>query len=90
MSMHAQEFQDPEQVSTIWVKILNIVVYKMNNTKSSMIEVKWKNAITLDTVPLSKTYPQECVLRLGWIVEEQGNRVLYYLKDGPHKAFLSE
>ena len=32
--MDAQELQDPEKVSTIWVKNLNKTVNKMNNTYS--------------------------------------------------------
>ena len=54
-SMDAQELQDPEKVSTIWVK-------NLNNKKSSMIDMKPKDAIKLDTVPLDKTYPEETVL----------------------------
>ena len=61
-SMNAQELQDPEKVSTNWVKNLNKIVKKMNNTKSSMVEMKPKNAIKLDIVPLDKTYPEETVL----------------------------
>ena len=34
----------------------------MNNTKSLMIDMRPKDAIKLDTVPLSKTYPEEIVL----------------------------
>ena len=34
----------------------------MNNTVSSMIGMKPKDAIKLDTVPLYKTYPEETVL----------------------------
>ena len=60
--MDAQELQDPEKVSTIWVKNINKIVNKMNNTKSSMIDMKPKDAIKLDTVPLDKTYPEETVL----------------------------
>ena len=40
--MDAQELQDPEKVSTIWVKNLNKTVNKMNNTVSSMIDMKPK------------------------------------------------
>ena len=109
--MDAQELQDLEKVSTIWVKNLN-KVNKMNNTKSSMIGMRPKDAIKLDTVPLDKTYPEETILpedglyrylyqpgeqhgdqkrratdliwskntyRLDRIVQEPGNRVLYYL-----------
>ena len=60
--MDAQELQDPEKVSTIWVKNLNQIVNKMNNTKSSMNGTKPKDAIKLDAVPLKKTYPKEIVL----------------------------
>ena len=34
----------------------------MNNTVSSMIGIKPKDAIKLNTVPLDKTYPKEIVL----------------------------
>ena len=34
----------------------------MNNTKSSVIDMKPKDAIKLDTFPLDKTYPGESVL----------------------------
>ena len=34
----------------------------MDNTVSSMIDMKPKHAIKLDTVPLDKTYPEEAVL----------------------------
>ena len=34
----------------------------MNNTKSSMIGMKSKDTIKLDTVPLDKTYPEETIL----------------------------
>ena len=87
----------------------------MNNTKSSMTDMKPKDAIELDTVPLDKLYPEETVLsedglyryqhgdqkrwitdfiwnkntyRLDQIVQERGNRVLYYLQEGPDRAFV--
>ena len=34
----------------------------MNNTKSSMIDVKPKDTIKLDAFPLDKAHPQESVL----------------------------
>ena len=43
--MDVQELQDLEQLSTIWVKNLNKFVNKMNNTISSIIGVKPKDAI---------------------------------------------
>ena len=60
--MDAQELQDSEKLSTIWVKILNKIVNKMNNAISSMIGIKPKDAIKLDTVQLNKTYSNESVL----------------------------
>ena len=60
--MDSEELQDPEKVSTIWIKNLNKIVNKMNNTLSSMIGMKPKDAIKLDTVPLDKKYPEETVL----------------------------
>ena len=119
----AQELQDPEKVSTIWVKNLNKIVNKMNNVKSSMFDMKPKDEVKLDTVTLDKTYPEETVLpedglyryfykpgeqhrdqkrratdftwskstyRLDRIVPEPGNRVLYYLQDGPDRTFVHE
>ena len=60
--MDAEELQDPEKVSTIWVKNLSKTVNQMNNALSSMIDMKPKDAIKLDTVPLDKTYPEETVI----------------------------
>ena len=60
--MDDQELQDSEKVSAIWVKNFNKIVNNMNNTKSSMIDIKPKNAIKLDTISLDKTYPEETVL----------------------------
>ena len=60
--MDGQELQDPEKVSTIWVRHLSKIVNKMNNTKSSMTGMKPKDAIKLDTIPLNKTYPKKTVL----------------------------
>ena len=61
-TMDAQELQGPEKVSTIWVKNLDKIVNKMNNTVSLKIGVKPKDAIKLDTAPLNKIYPKETVL----------------------------
>ena len=52
--MDAQERQNPEKVSTIWVKYLNRTVNKMNNTVLSKIGMKPKDEIKLDTIPLGK------------------------------------
>ena len=50
--MDVQELQDPEKVSTICVKNLNSTVKNMNNTKSTMIDIKPKDAIKLEVLPL--------------------------------------
>ena len=60
--MDVEELEDPEKVSIIWVKNLKSIVNKMNNTKSSMIGMKPKDAIKLNTVKLDKPYPEENVL----------------------------
>ena len=121
--MNAQELQDPEMVLIIWVRNLNKIVNKMNSTISSMIGMKPKDAIKLNTVLLDKKYPEEIVLdedglyrylyqpgeqygdqkrratdfiwskntyQLDRILQEPGNRILYYLQDGPDGAFVHE
>ena len=60
--MDAEELQDSEKVSTMWVKNLNKIVNKMNNKKWTMIDMKPKDAIKLGTVQLDKKYPKETVL----------------------------
>ena len=60
--LDAQELQDSEKALTIWVRNLNKIVNKIDNTTSSMIGMRPKDAIKLDTVPLGKTYPEETVL----------------------------
>ena len=60
--MDAQELQGPEKVLTIRLKNVDPAVKRLNNTISSMIGMKSKDAIKLDTVPLDKTYPEETVL----------------------------
>ena len=60
--MDAQELQDLEKVSTIWVKNLNSIVTKMKNTKSLMVDMKPKDAIKLDAAQIDKTYPVKSLL----------------------------
>ena len=121
--MDLQDLQDPEKVSTIWVKILNKIVNKTNNSVSSVIDMKPKDSIKLETLPLDKKYLEEIVLsedglyrylyqpgeqhedqkrratdpiwskhtyRLDQNAQEPGNHVLYYLHDGPNRAFVRE
>ena len=45
--MDIQDLQDREKVSAIWVKNLNKIVNKMNNTISSIVGMKPKDAIKL-------------------------------------------
>ena len=61
-AMGAQALENLEKFSTIFVKNLNKIVDKINNTKSSMIDMKPNDAIKLYTVTLEKTYPEETVL----------------------------
>ena len=114
--MDPQQLQDPEKVSTILVKNFNKIVNKMNNTLSSMIDMKPKDAIKLDTVPLARHIQKkpycsrmDCIdtfinlvnnmetkkdrqqtLLGDRIVQDPGNCVLYYLQDGPDRAFVRE
>ena len=64
--MNIQVFQDPQKVTVIWVKYLHRIANKMNNTKSSMIEMKMKpkGTIKLDIAERDKpnTNPEENVL----------------------------
>ena len=121
----AQELNDPERVSSRWVKHLYGLVDELNDMETEMIGMKPKDAIKLDEVPIVKreSYPLEDKLpedglyryllqpgeehddqrrramdrvwskgayRLREIVENTGNRVMYYLLDGPDRAFVSE
>ena len=121
----AQELNDPEKVSSRWVKHLYELVDELNDTTTEMIGMKPKDAIRLNEVPLVKqeNYPPEEILpedglcryllqpgeehddqrrratdriwskgtcRLRKIAENPGNHVMYYLLDGPERAFVSE
>ena len=121
----AQELNDPEKVSSRWVKHLYGLVYELNDMETKMIGMKPKDAIKLKEVPLVKqeNYLPEEVLpedglyqyllqpgeehddqrrratdriwskagyRLREVVESPGNRVMYYLADGPERAFVLE
>ena len=60
--MDAQELQNPKKVSIIWVKNVDLAVKRLNKTVSSMVDMKPKDVIKLDTVLLDKKYPEETVL----------------------------
>ena len=120
-----QELNDPEKVSSRWVKHLYGLVDELNDMETEMIGMKPKNAIKLKEVPLvvRESYPPEEVLPenglylyllqpseehddqwrratdriwskasygLREIIENPGNRVMHYLRDGPERAFVSE
>ena len=60
----SQELNDPEKVSSRWVKHLYGLVDELNDTETEMIGMKPKDAIKLKEVPLvaRETYPAEEVL----------------------------
>ena len=60
----AQELNDPEKVSSRWVKHLYGLVDELNDTETEMIGMKPKDAIKLKEVPLvaRDSYPPEKVL----------------------------
>ena len=121
----AEELNDPEKVSSRWVKHLYGLVDVLNDTETEMIGMKPKDTIKLKEVPLvtRESYPPEELLpedglyryllqpreehddqrrratdriwlkasyRLREVVGSPGNRVMYYLTDGPERAFVSE
>ena len=57
----AQELNDPEKVSSRWVKHLYGLVDELNDTTTEMIGMKPKDAIVLGEVPLGnqENYPEE-------------------------------
>ena len=120
----AQELNDPEKISSTWVKHLYRLVDKLNDTETKIIGMKPKDAIKLKEVPVKKgIYPPEDTLpedglyryllqpgeehddqrkratdriwsknayRLKEVVSNPGNRVMYFLKDGPDRVFVKE
>ena len=60
----AQELNDPEKVSSRWVKHLYGLVDELNDTETEMIGMKPKDAIRLNEVPPVKqeNYPPEEIL----------------------------
>ena len=73
--MDAQELQNPEKVSVIWIKNHNSTLNKTNNTKSSMNYMKPKDTIKLDIAERDKfeTYLEEDVIPANAL-----NKYLYY------------
>ena len=62
--MDGQEFQDPKELVTTWVKNMNSIVNKMNSTKWLMTDMEPKDTIKLDigTRDKSETHPEDSVL----------------------------
>ena len=60
----AQELNDPQKVSSRWVKHLYGLVDELNNRETEMIGMKPKDAINFNEVPLvaQESYPPEEVL----------------------------
>ena len=60
----AHELNDPEKVSSRWVKHLYGLVDELNNTETEMIGMKPKDAIKLKEAPLvsQESYPPEEIL----------------------------
>ena len=57
-----QELNDPEKVSSTWVKHLYVLIDQLNNTETQMTGMKLKEAIELKKVPLVESYPPEDTL----------------------------
>ena len=66
--MDAQELQNPKIVSKIWVKNVGPSAKRFNNTVSSMIGMKPKDAIKLDTVRLDKKMSGRNHTTRGWFI----------------------
>ena len=94
----AQELNDPEKVSSRWVKKEVPLVARESYPPEEVLpedglyryllqpseEHDEKRCRATDRIWSKGTY------RLREIVENPGNRVMYYLKDGPERAFVSE
>ena len=67
----AQELNDPEKVSSRWVKHLYGLVDELNDMETEMIGMKPKDAIKLDEVPLVAQkrviHQKRYFLRMGYI-----------------------
>ena len=111
---------DPEKVSSRWVKHLYGLVDELNDTETEIIGMKPKDAVLLvarESYPPEEVLPEDGLYRyllqpgeehddqcrratdriwskasyrLRKMVESPGNRVMYYLLDGPERAFVSE
>ena len=57
-----QELNDPEKVSSTWVKHLYGLIDQFNDTETQMIGISPKDAIKLKEVPLVENYPPEDTL----------------------------
>ena len=53
--MDAQELNDPDKISRLWVRNLENTIKRMSNLKTAMIGMKPKDAIKLSNVELVKS-----------------------------------
>ena len=53
--MDAQELNNPDKISQMWVRNLENTVKRMNNSKTAMIDMKPKDAIKLSNVEMVKS-----------------------------------
>ena len=54
-----QELNDPEKVSSNWVKHLYGLIDRLNGMETKVTGIKPKDAIELQNVPLVENYPPE-------------------------------
>ena len=67
----AQELNEPEKVTSRWVKHLYGLVDELNNTETEMIGMKPNDAIKSNEVPLvtQESYPEKEVLPEDWLYQ---------------------
>ena len=102
----AQELNDPEKVSSRWVKHLCGLVDELNDTETERESYPPEEVLPEDGLYRYLLQPGEehddqrrratdriwskASYRLREVVESPGNWVMYYLLDGPERAFVSE
>ena len=85
--MNDQELQNPQNVLTIWVENVDPAVKRLNNKVPSMIGIKPKDAIKLDTVMSDKKYPEETVLPEDGLCRINPANNMETKKDGQQTLF---
>ena len=59
MVQDTQKLNDPEKVSSTWVKHLYGLVDQLNDTETQMTGMNPKDAIELKKIPLLESYPSQ-------------------------------